>query len=115
MIKTKLPEITDNGFINLEEFLPTGDTFIVQMLPVSTKKETETGIIFSTAQDSVVNDRPNFGKIVRIGPECDRELGEYVYVQKAMGYDLEMIRKPENVEAYVLLYNDAIIGNRVKG
>lgn len=109
-----MTEITDNGYIDLEEFVPSKDTFIVQMLPVSTKKETESGIIFSTTDDSAVNDRPNFGKIVSTGPECDRKIGEYVYVQKGMGYDLEMIRKPKNVEAYVLLYDDAIIGDRIK-
>ena len=105
-------EIIDNGYINLEEFLPSKDTFVVQMLPVATKKESESGIIISTNDDSVINDRPNFGKIVTIGPDCERKVGEYVYVQKGMGYDLEMIRKPENVDAYVLLYDDAIIGNR---
>jgi DNA-binding HxlR family transcriptional regulator len=31
-------DITENGFIDLEQFLPKGDTFIVQMLPVTTKK-----------------------------------------------------------------------------
>jgi len=106
-------EITENGFINLEDFMPKGDTFVVQMLPVATKKATETGIIVSTQDDSVIEDRPNFGKIVSVGPDCERKIGEYVYVQKAMGYDLEMIRKPEGVEAYVLLYEDAIIGNRI--
>ena len=106
-------EITENGYINLEEFLPKGDTFVVQMLPVSTKKETESGLIISTKDDSVINDRPNFGVIVLVGPECSRKINEYVYVQKAMGYDLEMIRKGPDVEAYVLLYEDAIIGNRL--
>ena len=110
---SSLPEIDSNGFIDLEEFMPSGDTFVVQMLPVTTTKETETGIVLSI-QDSVVHDRPNFGKIVSVGPECERKIGEYVYIQKGMGYDLEMIRKPSDVEAYVLLYNDAIIGNRIK-
>ena len=107
-----MEKITENGYINLDEFMPKGDTFIVQMLPVSTKKTTETGIIIATQDDSVINDRPNFGIIVSVGPECKRHVNEYVYVQKAMGYDLEMIRKGPDVEAYVLLYEDAIIGNR---
>ena len=105
-------KITENGWVGLEEFLPKGDTFVVQMLPVTTKQETETGIILAV-QESVINDRPNFGRIVNVGPESKRKIGEYVYVQKGMGYDLNMIRKPAGVEAYVLLYEDAIIGNRV--
>ena len=109
-----MTEITENGFIDLDQFIPAGDTFIVQMLPVTTKKKTESGILLSTSDDSVLNDRPNFGKIVSVGPDCERKINEYVYIQKAMGYDLEMIRKPEGVEAYILLYKDAIIGNRCK-
>ena len=107
-------EIVDNGWIDLNQFQPSKDTFIVQMLPVATKKETESGILLSTNTDSAINDRPNFGKIVSVGPDCERKIGEYVYVQKAMGYDLEMIRKPDGVVAYVLLYNDAVIGKLVK-
>jgi co-chaperonin GroES (HSP10) len=107
-------EITSNGWIDLEEFLPSGDTFIVKMLPTDTTKQTESGLIVSSSRESVVEDRPNFGKIVVIGPECKRNIGEYVYVQKAMGYDLKMIRKPTDADYdYVLLYDDAIIGNRV--
>ena len=106
-------EITENGFIDLQEFLPAGDTFVVQMLPVSTKKQAESGLYIGVNEDSVINDRPNFGRIVLVGPESKRKLNELVYVQKGMGYDLEMIRKSAGVEAYVLLYNDAVIGNRV--
>ncbi len=109
-----MTEIKSNGWIDLEEFLPSKDTFVVKMLPVETVKETETGILLSTTNKSVVEDRPNFGIIVAVGPECKRKIGEYVYVQKAMGYDLKMIRKPKDSDfGYVLLYDDAIIGNRI--
>ena len=104
-----------NGWIDLEEFQPSRDTFIVKMLPVETKKETESGLIISTRDDSVVEDRPNFGEIVAVGPESKRKIHEFVYVQKAMGYDLKMIRTPKDCDtcAYVLLYEEAIIGNRI--
>jgi len=107
-----MEHITENGWIDLEEFLPSGDTFVVEMLPVSTKKETETGLIISTSSDSVIDDRPNFGKIVAVGPDAKRKIGEYVYTQKTSGYDLEMIRHEEGIR-YVLLYDDSIIGNLV--
>ena len=113
-IKVNKQEMTSNSWINLEEFLPSKDTFVVKMLPVDTKKETESGLIIATSTDSVIEDRPNYGIIVTVGPESTRKVGEHVYVQKAMGYDLKMIRKEKDVDYnYVLLYDDAIIGNRI--
>ncbi len=102
-----------NDWIDLEEFLPARDTFVVKALPAETDKETESGLILTTQQESVVEDRPNAGIIVSVGPDTDRKVGEFVYFQKRTGYDLEMIRKPVDAEyTYVLLYEDAIIGNR---
>ena len=101
-----------NDWINIEEFLPARDTFVVKALPAETDKSTESGLILST-QDSVVHDRPNAGVIVTVGPDTERKVGEFVYWQRTSGYDLEMIRKPADAEySYVLLYEDAIIGNR---
>jgi len=101
-----------NDWIDINEFLPARDTFVVKALPAETDKETESGLILST-QDSVVHDRPNAGVIVSVGPDTERKVGEFVYWQKSSGYDLEMIRKPADAEySYILLYEDAIIGNR---
>jgi co-chaperonin GroES (HSP10) len=101
-----------NDWIDIEEFLPARDTFVVKALPAETDKSTESGLILST-QDSVVHDRPNAGIIVSVGPDTERKVGEFVYWQRTSGYDLEMIRKPADAEySYVLLYEDAIIGNR---
>ena len=101
-----------NDWIDIKEFLPARDTFVVKALPAETDKKTESGLILSTAE-SVVHDRPNAGIIVSVGPECDRKVGEFVYWQRNLGYDLAMVRKPSDAEySYVLLYEDAIIGNR---
>ena len=101
-----------NDWIDINEFIPARDTFVVKALPAETDKETEGGIILST-NESVVHDRPNAGIIVSVGPDTDRKVGEFVYFQKTSGYNLEMIRKPADAEySYVLLYEDAIIGNR---
>ena len=101
-----------NDWIDINEFIPARDTFVVKALPAETDKETEGGIILST-NESVVHDRPNAGVIISVGPDTDRKPGEFVYWQRTSGYDLEMIRKPADSEySYVLLYEDAIIGNR---
>ena len=101
-----------NDWINIEEFLPARDTFVVKALPAETDKSTESGLILST-QDSVVHDRPNAGIIVSVGPDTERKVGEFVFFQRTSGYDLSMIRKPSDADySYVLLYEDAIIGNR---
>ena len=100
-----------NDWIDITEFMPARDTFVVKALPAETDKQTEGGIILST-QDSVLHDRPNGGIIVSVGPDTDRKVGEFVYWQRTSGYDLNMIRKPAEAEYnYVLLYEDAIIGN----
>jgi co-chaperonin GroES (HSP10) len=101
-----------NDWIDIDEFMPARDTFVVKALPAETDKETETGLILST-QDSVLHDRPNAGVIVLVGPDTERKVGEFVYWQRTSGYDLNMIRKPADAEySYILLYEDAIIGNR---
>jgi len=101
-----------NDWIDINEFLPARDTFVVKALPAETDKETESGLILST-QDSVVHDRPNAGVIVSVGPDTERKVGEFVFFQKTSGYDLSMIRKPSDAEySYILLYEDAILGNR---
>ena len=114
MLETKTPKKSEdiqNGWIDIDEFLPAGDTFVVQMLPAKSDKESESGLILKI-QDSSIHDRPNGGFIVRTGPECTRRIGEFVYTQRTSGIDLGMIRKPADAEySYVLLYDDAIIGN----
>jgi co-chaperonin GroES (HSP10) len=111
--KTEATELT-NGWIELEEFYPARDTFVVKALPQETEKKTESGIVLSV-QESVVEDRPAGGIIMAVGPECKRKVGEFVYWQKQSGYDLNMIKKPADAEyRYVLLYEDALLGNRVK-
>ena len=112
MSKIQTPEEIKNDWIDIEDFLPARDTFVVKGLEAETEKETEGGIILSTI-DSVLHDRPNAGVIVSVGPDTKRKVGEFVYWQKTSGYDLEMNRKPaEATYNYVLLYEDAIIGNR---
>ncbi len=105
----------ENGWIEWYEFLPSKDTFVVRTLPQKTKKATESGIILQTKEDSVVMDRPNAGIVVSVGPESKYKVGEFLFIQMGMGYDLEMVRKPTDVSwSYVLLYNDAIIGSKCK-
>jgi len=111
MSKSKVEELK-NDWIDIDEFIPARDTFVVKALPAETDKETEGGIILST-NESVVHDRPNAGIIVSVGPDTERKVGEFVYWQRTSGYDLNMIRKPADAEySYILLYDDAIIGNR---
>ncbi len=108
---SKIKELK-NDWIDVKDFLPARDTFVVKALPAETDKETESGLILSTSE-SVVHDRPNGGIIVSVGPDTERKVGEFVYWQRTSGADLEMIRKPADAEySYVLLYEDAIIGNR---
>jgi co-chaperonin GroES (HSP10) len=111
--ETETKEVT-NGWIELEEFLPARDMFVVKALPQDTEKKTETGIVLSV-QESVVEDRPAGGIIMSVGPESKRKVGEFVYWTKQSGYDLNMIRKPADAEfKYVLLYEDALLGNRTE-
>lgn len=105
-------ENKDLGYINWWEFAPTGDTFIVKHTPDISKKETESGIIFET-RVSVVQDRPTSGVVVAIGPESKYSIGDFVYFEPNAGMDLAMIRQKDD-EKYLLLYNKAIIGKRVK-
>ena len=110
----EITEITEtNRWIDIDEFLPSGDTFVAKMLPAETDKKSESGLILQI-HDSAIHDRPNGGIIVRVGPDCNRSLGEFVYIQRTSGIDLGMIRKPADAEySYVLLYDDAVIGNYV--
>ena len=102
----------DLGYINWWEFAPTKDTFIVKTLPDKTKKETESGIIFATAE-SVVQDRPFKGEVITTGPDSKIAKGSYVYFEPTKGMDLAMIRR-DGDEMYILLYDDAILGRRVE-
>ena len=102
-----------NEWIDIDEFQPKGDTFVVKALPAETDKKTETGIVLSV-QESVIEDRPNAGIIVSVGPDTERKVGEFVFFTKRTGYDLNMIRKPVDAEfSYILLYEDALLGNRI--
>jgi len=107
------PTDEQRGYIDWWEFAPMGDTFIVHTKPDQTKKETESGIIFQTETD-VIMDRPFKGTVVSVGPEAKFNVGEYVYFEPQKGMDLAMVRKPNPDEMYLLLYNEAIIGKRVK-
>lgn len=100
------------GYIDWWEFEPQKDTFIVECKPDNTKKETETGIIFST-EDSIVQDRPSKGKIINCGKDSKFSKGDFVYFEPNKGMDLKMIRTSDD-ETYLLLYDDAIIGKKVE-
>jgi len=93
-----------NDWIDIEEFIPARDTFVVKALPAETDKKTETGLILAT-NDSVVHDRPNAGIIVLVGPDADRKVGEFVYFQKTSGYDLNIFWKQIIEELHNLLIN----------
>ena len=106
-------EIKDS-WINWWEFAPQKDQFLVKVFKSETKKETESGIILGT-RESKVEDRPNAGIILAIGPDVKNfKVGEFIYWQMTAGYDLEMIRKEEENDKYLLLYPDAVLGKRVK-
>ncbi len=103
----------ENSWMDLDEFVCLKDTFIARTLPQNTKKETESGLILSTQADSVVNDRPDAGVVVSVGPEAEFRVGEYIFIQKGHGYDLANIRKdPKADYNYLLLYTDAVIGKK---
>ncbi len=110
-----MSEVKDEelGFIDWWEFAPQGDTFIVLSRPDKTKKETESGIILTTQTD-VVQDRPFKGEVVSVGPDCKYKVGSYLYWQPTSGMDLAMIRKENPEDMYLLLYPDAVLGQRVK-
>ncbi len=107
-----MEENRDLGYIDWWEFAPMGDTFIVRNVIDISKKETESGIIYGT-RPSVVQDRPTSGVVIAMGPGSKYQIGDFVYFAPNSGMDLAMIRKEED-EKYLLLYNDAIIGKRVK-
>ncbi len=104
---------TDLGYINWYEFAPQKDTFIVRSVPDETKKSTESGIIFATETD-VIMDRPFKGEIISVGPDTKYKVGSYIYWEPQKGMNLEMIRKEQDGEVYILLYDDAVLGQRVK-
>lgn len=104
--------MSDTGYIDWFEFAPQGDMFVVKSVPDMTKKESESGIIFAVEQD-VIQDRPFKGEVVSVGPDSKYKIGSYLYWEPMKGMDLAMIRTEDN-EKYILLYNDAILGQRVK-
>ena len=106
-------ETLGNGFIDWFEFEPQKDTFIGRTLPVETKKATESGLILQAEDDSVVNDRPDACIVVSVGETCKYKVGDFLYLQKGMGYDLKQVRK-ENDQEFILLYPDAVIGKKVQ-
>jgi len=101
-----------NDWIDIEEFQPARDTFVVKVLSPETETKSDTGLIIKTKSDNL-QDRPEAGIIVSVGPKSTRKKGEFVYYSKTSGYQLEMIRPPEDGEGWLLLYDDAIIGNRI--
>ena len=108
-----MPTEEERGYINWWEFAPTKDTFIIHTIPDQTKKESESGIIFATEVD-VIQDRPFKGEIISVGPDSKFKVGSYVYFEPQKGMDLAMIRREKPEEMYLLLYDDAILGQRVK-
>jgi co-chaperonin GroES (HSP10) len=114
MDTTDTTEIMDEtGYINWYSFAPVGDTFIVKTLPDKTKKESESGIIITTQTD-IVTDRPFKGMVVSVGPDAKYKIGDYLYWQPQSGFDLAMIKPTEPDEKFLLLHNDAILGQLVK-
>ena len=101
-----------NDWIEIDEFQPAKDTFVVKVLTPETETKSESGLILKTKTDNLV-DRPDAGIIVSVGPDSKRKVGEFVYYTKASGYQLEMIRLPNDGDSWLLLYDDAIIGNRL--
>ena len=112
-METKTEETEDLGYVNWWEFSPVKDLFICRTVPDKTKKESETGIIFST-QESTVADRPFKGVVVSAGPDSKYKVGEYLWWQTTSGFDLAMIRPTESDEKFILLHTDAILGKKVK-
>ncbi len=103
-----------NDWIDWYEFQPQGDTFILKTLPIATTKETEGGLILSI-HDSKVVDRPNAGIVMSTGPDARYKVGDFLFFDSMKGFDLGMIRKESDAEySYLLLYTDAIIGQKVK-
>jgi len=102
----------DNGWMDLDEWVCLKDTFIIRTLPITTTKKTEGGIIISSTERSVINDRPDAGIVVSTGPDTKFKIGEYVFIEKGKGYDLSQIRKDSNDYFYMLLYDDAVIGKK---
>ena len=113
MEDTLLATVKDAGWYNWWEYGCVSDTFMVSTVPDETKKESETGIIFST-QESVITDRPFRGAVVSVGPEAKYKLGEYVFFQPTSGFDLAFIRPTKDGEKFLLLHTDAVIGKLVK-
>ncbi len=93
-------------WIKPEDFIPCKDNFVVRTIQDKTKKEDTQGIILETG-DSKLQDRPNTGIIVSIGPDSNFEKGTQVYFEPNKGFDLKMIESNDN---YILLYDNAIMG-----
>lgn len=101
------------GYIDWWEFAPQKDMFVVRSVPDKTKKQSESGIIITTQTD-VIMDRPFKGEIISTGPDSKYKVGSYIYWEPQKGLNLEMIRKTQEGEIYLLLYDDAVLGQRVK-
>lgn len=102
----------DLGFIDWWEFAPIDDTFICRSSPDETKKTTESGLIIATQTD-IIMDRPWKGEVISVGPTAKYNIGDFLYWQPNSGFDLAMIRNQEH-EKFILLHNEAILGQRVK-
>ncbi len=110
-----MSETEDNSakWYDYWEYGCVNDTFIVSTMPDTTKKETETGIIFAT-QESAVLDRPFKGTVISVGPDAKYMVGEFVFFQPTSGFDLAFIKPTKENEKFILLHTDAIIGKLVK-
>jgi len=102
----------NSQWINWYNFLCVNDTFMVKTVPDTTKLESTGGILLE-AEVSKLQDRPSYGEIMSVGNNTIYNVGDYVYFEPTKGMDLGMI-KTTGDERYLLLYDDAVVGIRVK-
>lgn len=104
----------DFKIISSTNFEPMQNFIVVELYDSAkdTKKAeevTDSGLVLSLAKEkSVVNDRPVYGKVQKVGPDCKTIIpGMEIFWDITRGQDISF----KNGE-YILLYEEAVLGYR---